>query len=73
MIKAYDYKGKWFVLQDPSNDDMDLERPDVDVAWAMGVGLQEHVGNCVYYGIPAYIGSDKKLNKRIEHIMQGLH
>jgi hypothetical protein len=69
MIKAYDYKGKWFVLQDADKeDDFDVERPEIDIAYVTGEGLPEHVENCIYYGIPAYIGADVELHKRIKRI-----
>lgn len=68
-IKAYDYKGKWFVLMDENRaDDEDYERPEVNVEWVMGKGLAEHVENCTYYGIPAYIGDNQDLKDKIEKL-----
>jgi hypothetical protein len=68
-IIASDYKGKWFVLQD---EDFDLEwvhpRPEINVEYVMNEGLYEHVENCRYYGIPAYLGKDKTLKTRIREI-----
>ena len=63
---AADYKGKWFVLCDELGDD--IERPEIDLHWVVGEGLRDHVKNCMYYGIPAYIGTDKELKKRIGEI-----
>ena len=67
-IIASDYKGKWFVLQDEDiEDDFSMEA-HYDVDYYTGEGLREHVENCRYYGIPAYIGADKDLHARIEAI-----
>ena len=66
-IIASDYKGKWFVLEDEDNS-FGYERKEINVDWVMGEGLQDHVENCRYYGIPAYTGSDKDLNEKIEKI-----
>lgn len=66
-IIADDYKGKWFVLQD-ENIDCQYERKEINVEWVMGEGLEEHVENCLYYGIPAYLGDNQDLHKRIEEI-----
>lgn len=72
-ITAIDYKGKWFILQDVGmEDDFDYVRPDVDVSWASGEGLAQHVANCVYYGIPAYCGSDEELHRKIKEIQDKL-
>jgi len=68
-IVASDYKGKWFVLQDEDvEDEYDLVRDEIDVHWVMGEGLQEHVENCRYYGIPAYIGKNEELKAKIKKI-----
>lgn len=72
-INAYDYKSKWFVLMDSDKeDDFDFARPDINVDWAMGEGLKDHVENCLYYGIPAYLGADQELHDRIKKIEEGL-
>ncbi len=63
-IVASDYKGKWFVLEDGETGDA----PHIDIEWATGEGLPEHVENCLYYGIPAYIGANQELHDRIKRI-----
>lgn len=70
-IIASSYKGKWFILQDETDED-DYPAPYIDVAWAMREGLREHVENCRYYGIPPYVGNDKDLNKKIKTISEEL-
>lgn len=73
-IVAMDYKGKWFVLQDADiPDDFADVRPEINLDWVMGEGLKEHVENCLYYGIPAYLGKDKELNHRISAIEEGIN
>jgi hypothetical protein len=68
-IIASDYKGKWFVLQDEDfDDDWADPRPEINVEYVMNEGLYEHVQNCRYYGIPAYLGTDEKLKMRIKEI-----
>jgi len=70
-IVASDYKGKWFVLQDEDvEDEYALVRDEIDVGWATGEGLLEHVENCLYYGIPAYIGKDQDLHDKIAKIQK---
>ena len=71
-IIADDYKGKWFVLQD-SDIDCDFERKEINVDWVLGEGLREHVENCLYYGIPAYLGKDKELHAKIKKIEKELN
>lgn len=66
-IVALSYKGKWFTLADKSQED-DFEAPYIDVSWAIGDGLPEHVQNCRYYGIPAYIGDNADLTAKIEKL-----
>jgi hypothetical protein len=67
-----DYKGKHYVIQDEDS---------LDEAWDEVVGeiteeqltdhfLEGHVDACMYYGIPAYIGGDKELNKRIDNLLK---
>lgn len=71
-LNLIDYKGKHFILQDQDielDDDWDLcigtkEYNDIDDSF-----LRSHVDACIYYGIPPYIGADKKLNKRIDSMM----
>lgn len=70
-IIADDYKGKWFTLQD---EDLPIgfERKEVNIEWLLNEGLQAHVENCLYYGIPPYLGKDEELNAKIETIMKKL-
>ena len=35
-------------------------------------GLSEHVYNCMYYGIPAYLGKDEQLQKRIHTLQEAI-
>ena len=70
-IIADDYKGKWFVLQD-EDIDCDFERKEINIDWVMNEGLKEHVENCLYYGIPSYIGKNEELKKRIEILERNL-
>ena len=69
-IICSDYKGKWFVLED--GDPAHNECPEVNLEYVLGVGLSDHVENCRYYGIPAYIGSDSALNEKIAAINAAL-
>lgn len=71
-IVASSYKGKWFVLQDSDIEDDLFMDAHVDVDYYTGHGLREHVETCRYYGIPAYIGSNKKLLKQIASIEKEL-
>lgn len=71
-IIASDYKGKWFVLEDEPGDDFSFERKEINVGWVISEGLREHVENCNYYGIPAYVGADKELHAKIEAIEKTL-
>lgn len=66
---AVDYKGKHFIIQDEDAlYEGDITDPYVDVDGVIEHNLEEHVDACLYYGIPAYIGSDKKLKERIAGI-----
>lgn len=66
---AVDYKGKYFIIQDEDTlDDMDFVVPYMDVEYVLTKGLKTHVAECIYYGIPAYIGSDKELKEKIEKL-----
>lgn len=70
-IIAEDYKGKWFILQD-EDIESDYERKEINVEWVMNEGLREHVENCLYYGIPTYIGDNKELKEKIAKIQEDL-
>ena len=71
-IVAVDYKGKGFILMDKDRvDEDDYVIPFIDVSYILThqSALKEHVESCVYYGIPAYIGSDRDLEDRIEKLI----
>lgn len=66
---AVSYKGKHFVVQDEDTlDSYDEIDPYVDIEKVIASALESHVWDCLYYGIPAYIGKDKKLHKMIGRI-----
>ena len=67
-LNQIDYKGKYFFLQDMDYelDTMDFIIGTIDKASLTDDFLKAHVEQCRYYGIPAYIGSNKELRKRIE-------
>ena len=68
---AVDYKGKHFVIQDEDTlDDFDILDEFVDVEKIVNnpTLLKSHVYQCIYYGIPSYLGSDEKLKAQIEVI-----
>lgn len=70
-IIAVDYKGKWFVLTDADRrDDMDFERPEINIEYVTTYGLRGHVENCRFYGIPAYVGNNKFLSDQIEKLTE---
>lgn len=72
-IVAADYKGKWFVLQDEDiEDEFCAIRPEISIEYVTGEGLRDHVENCLYYGIPAYLGNDKELHDKIRQIEKEL-
>lgn len=66
---AISYKGKHFIIQDePEEFDYVLEYIDVDAIIASDRLLENHISDCIYYGIPAYTGKDKVLHERIDKI-----
>ncbi len=76
MIKnkvAVSYKSKHFIIMDEDTvdqeegEDIDLY-VDVDKVIESDTILLNHVIDCNYYGIPAYIGDDQELKYRIEKI-----
>lgn len=68
-MKAIDYKGKWFILCDDDRvDELDYEMQHIDTEHVCGDGLESHVRNCLYYGIPDYIGSNQELHTKIAKI-----
>lgn len=74
-MKAIDYKGKHFILQDEVDEDgWDIEDPyvDADKIAADDNLLAQHIQDCDYYGIPPYLGKDEKIKDRIEKIRLSL-
>lgn len=69
-IKAVDYKGKHFILYDEDrlDDEMDDIINYIDVDTVITTDLADHVSSCMYYGIPAYVGSNEELKKEIERL-----
>lgn len=66
---AVDYKGKHFIITDENMlEDLDIINVYVDVETIIKNSLVLHVMDCIYYGIPAYIGKDEKLRKKIDEI-----
>jgi hypothetical protein len=70
MIKQVDYKGKYFILQDELDDKygMDFEIGEMKEEDITDEFLKYHCNNCIYYGIPAYIGKNQELKDRITKI-----
>ena len=67
-FKKIDYKGKYFILQDPNTPDeygMDFEIGEMKEDQLTDSFLLAHNEACRYYGIPAYIGSDVNLKERL--------
>lgn len=64
---AVDYKGKHFIIHDKDkvDDDFDYVIPYIDLD---KVNLEEYVHNCIYYGIPFYVGDDKEFTHKIAEI-----
>ena len=66
------YKGKHFVIQD-KEDYLSLTYGTITDKELTEDYLKAHVSNCIYYGIPAYIGSNNILNKRIDNLYKLIH
>jgi len=67
-IVAVDYKGKHFILYDKDMvDELYIIDPYIDVAKVLE-NLEDHVEQCRYYGIPAYVGKDRELKEKIEEL-----
>lgn len=62
-----DYKGKHFILSDTIDYDEysvgETRESDITDEW-----LMNHVGQCVYYGIPPYVGGNEELRGRIDKV-----
>ena len=70
-FKMIDYKGKYFVLQDEIFDDgFDYEIGTIKEDKITDAYLKDHIDACIYYGIPAYIGDDKKLKGRVNKLYE---
>jgi len=78
MINKVDYKGKYFILQDKELVDdagvrefmygEDIVIGEMKEEEITDEFLKYHVNACNYYGIPAYLGSNKELKDRITKI-----
>ena len=73
--KLSDYKGKHFILQDELDPDDPYDVPffplsEIDDKDITDEWLQEHVNACIWYGIPAYNGNNKKLHERINKLYE---
>jgi recombinational DNA repair protein RecR len=66
--KMIDYKGKYFILQDEVDEEsgMDIEIGQINTITDRF--LEGHVAQCIYYGIPAYLGNDKELKERVKKL-----
>jgi len=72
-MKAIDYKGKHFILQDDLDEEgFDVEDPyvDADKIATDDKMLTSHILDCDYYGIPPYLGKDEKLHAKIKEISE---
>ena len=69
-IVAVDYKGKHFVLMDKDrvDDIFDIVDDNIDIKTVIEKNLKAHVMDCIYYGIPAYVGSNKELENKIDEL-----
>lgn len=78
MLDQIDYKGKWFILQDKDRFDedgygMDYSIGEIDIDDISDEFLEDHVENCMYYGIPAYLGNNEELLDRIKIIEETIN
>lgn len=71
---ALDYKGKHFILADENQGEDEVLNEYVDCEKIINSDklLEEYIEDCIYYGIPTYLGEDKKLKKRIKKIENDL-
>ncbi len=65
--KLSNYKGKHYVIQDELWE-MDYGIDEIEDKELTDEFLKSHIEACNYYGIPAYIGKNKKLHKKIERL-----
>ncbi len=66
-----DYKGKYCIIQDIDYiDELDIKIGEIKDEDITDTFLKEHIESCLYYGIPAYIGSNKELHNRISKIQE---
>ena len=65
-LNKIDYKGKYYILQDS---DIEIEEMESVIGTmtkeeAMKPEfVKDHIEDCYYYGIPAYLGNDPELKK----------
>ena len=71
MFNQIDYKGKYFIIQDkdfPDEWGMDFVIGEISKKDALNKQfIKLHTEECMYYGIPCYLGSDKDLRKAYPH------
>lgn len=70
-IVAVDYKSKYFILYDEScvdDEDFVIEYISTTAIIHNDGALKNHVNACIYYGIPAYVGSNQELKDRINKL-----
>lgn len=70
-----DYKGKHFIIQDELEDSMDelaFPKETITEDEITDKFLIRHVSFCIYFGIPAYLGKDKKLKVRIKRLEKSM-
>lgn len=68
---AVDYKGKHFILMDENiieNDSVLSTYIDGSAVVESRALLAAHVADCLFYGIPPYIGEDNKLRALIDEL-----
>lgn len=68
-MKKIDYKGKYFMIQDELDDEgMDFEIGEISAEEITDKFLADHVLQCIYYGIPPYMGKNEELKSRIDNL-----
>lgn len=72
VFNLIDYKGKHFIIQDQNKEQDEMNYMDIIIGTitkqeAMNPTYsRNHIENCTYYGIPAYIGDDEDMQARYE-------
>lgn len=68
-IVAVDYKGKHFILHDEDCvTDFDYIDDNIDIQHVIDHNLERYVNDCLYYGIPTYLGNNRVLIEKIKII-----